>query len=737
MATVDQRFCGGCGAELAATFHQQIEQIETDLRNAAQWQTQGQLDEALSLLIPIAKLTHVRLLRHAREAERKIEEITLLRGRGIREAGPVFEEGRRRMAKQDYAGAVKSLQTIPASTRSSEFAELLDQALAREREVAALGSALREAIAEKRYAELPKVLSRLLELQPQHADAVSVAAQLQKKCRAAAEEKLGRCQYEQALKVIEQVPRLAWTAETVEFHQRVADRAWLAATLRTAPVIDPVLVAAGRRAAELMPDDPGIAKLIEELQRRVKRSEKDDGIVPRAWAAAPAESPLGLPLDWCAGFRGIDLSETCDRRTLAEGRGCYGVACGLALQGLGLAAIPMDLRPKVGVVDFISGIARRRATRGAWGIDIGSSSLKVVKLAAAEEDGRPRLEIALRIEHQKSLGQANNEVEERALLEQTLATLLAKHDLKNGCVVVGLPGRMVFSRMLRLPPGDRGKLEAMVRHEVYRHMPVSIDALVWDYATLDPEEAGVHGPSARRVRATNGRAFFDKKTANAFGAPAGRRTSWNVLVTAARRSQVEKRLAVLEKLGVKPSVMESEWTALYNLLAYELDAAGRGPAAQDASDRNGPVGKDPPERADTAAAQAATADAKAGSGPLAAPIAVVDLGHEGSRLLVCSSNELWTQNLGFGGQFLTRALVKELNLTSAAAEQYKRDPLAAPSVAQIYRAAGPVIEDLLRELQVALDSVARREERPAIRKVYLLGGAVQFHGLLRFLQSGK
>ena len=331
-----------------------------------------------------------------------------------------------------------------------------------------LGSRLREAIASKQYAGLSKIVSRLLDLQPRNADALSVGAQLQKKCRVAAEEKLGQYQYEQALKVIEQIPRPLWTAETAEFYQRLADLAWLATTLRTAAVIDPVLVAAGRRAAELMPGDPGIAKLTEELERRVKRSEKDDGSSRRPWAAPPAKSSLGPPLEWNAGFRRIVVSEECDRQALVDGRGCYGVACGLALQGLGLAVVQTDLRPKekARVVDFVSSIVGRNGSRGAWGIDIGSSSLKAVKLVPGEKDGKPCLEIALCIEHRKSLGQANNELEEQALLEETLATLLAKHDLRNGYVVVGLSGRVVFSRMFKLPPSDRRKLEAMVQHEV-------------------------------------------------------------------------------------------------------------------------------------------------------------------------------------------------------------------------------------------------------------------------------
>ena len=153
---------------------------------------------------------------------------------------------------------------------------------------------------------------------------------------------------------------------------------------------------------------------------------------------------------------------------------------------------------------------------------------------------------------------------------------------------------------------------------------------------------------------------------------------------------------------MKPNGIQSECTALYNLLAYELGAVGPEIPPQGDSQKNGSVRKDPPAGADAAPAHTGMDDARGGCDPLATPVAVVDLGHEGSRLLVCSSSELWVRNLGFGGQLLTRALVQELKVTTAAAEKYKRDPLAAPSVSQIYRAASPVLEDLLRELQTAL-----------------------------------
>jgi Tfp pilus assembly PilM family ATPase len=487
-----------------------------------------------------------------------------------------------------------------------------------------------------------------------------------------------------------------------------------------------------------MPGDPGIVKLTKELQRRVILGEKEDGLAPRPWAAPPGESPLGLPLEWKTGFRRIAVSEACDRQALIDGWGCYGVACGLALQGLGLAAIRMDLRPKekVGVVDLVSSIVRRHGSRAAWGIDVGSSSLKAVRLARDEKDGRARLDIAMCIEHQKSLGQANNEVEEQVLIEESLATLFAKHDLKNSSVVVGLPCRIVFSRMFKNPASDRKKLDAMVQHEVQRHMPVSIKHLVWDDVTMDPEEAGVHGRSAKRVRAINGEAIPKREAINGSMSHTGHKNSWNVLVTAARRSHVENRLAVMEQAGVKPRLVQSECTALYNLFAYELEAASE-PKSPDALHKNGSARKVPVAGGKAALAEVVMDDVFRETDPLAAPIAVVDLGHQGSRLLVCCSNELWVRNLGFGGHLLTRALMKEFNLTTAAAERYKRDPLAAPSVSQIYSATYTVLEDLFRELQAALASVALTDERPPIKKVCLLGGGMLFHGLLQFLQSGK
>jgi Tfp pilus assembly PilM family ATPase len=733
MTITGQRFCGGCGAELAAAMQQQIEHLETDLLKADQLQAAGRLDEALGVLVPISKLTHSRLLRHSARAAEKIRHVSLLRDRALKEAGPALDEGRRRIADCDYAGAIKAIQGIPESLRTAEAAAVLEQALASSREVAVLSGMLREAVADKQYAGLLKIVSRLLELQPRHAEALSVGTQLQRKYCRSAEEKLSQFQYDPALKAIEQLPRLLWTADTVELHRRVADMAWLARTLRTAAVIDPILVAAARRAAELMPNDPAVAKLTQELQRRLKGSEKNDGIVPRPWAVAQTRSPLGLPVKWLAGFQRIALAEKCDRQAFIDSPACFCVACGLALQGLGLSAIPMDLRPdaRQSVVDFVSSVVRRRVIRAAWGLDIGSSSLKAVKLSPGDKDGRPRLEIALRIEHQKPLGQANNQQEAQILLAESLTALLEKCELKGDFVAVGLPGRLAFIRMFKLPWSDTKKLDSMVKFEVQRHIPVNIDSLEWDYAVLGRDEETADSQKKNTPRANNGTAVLDKKRVNGSKLRLESRKPLDILVTAVASSHVKPRMEVLESVGLKPDSLQSEDTALYNLLAYEMGAVGGSPSAQGVSHESEAAEEvPPPARADSGGGH--------GSGGLpAAPIAVLDLGHEGSRLLLCSSNELWVRNLGFGGQILTRALVKELGVTFTDAERYKRDPLAAPSVAHVYRAAGPVMEDLLQELQLALSSAAKSDGRLPVQELHVLGGGVQFHGLLQFLQSGR
>ena len=213
MTLAGQRFCGGCGAEVAVTIWHQVEQIETDLRKVDNLLDKKLFEEALTLLLPISKLTHPRLVPHAAVAGKRS-------GTSLCSAsGP--SKRLSQLSKRDADGWPSTITLrdqgdprIPEQFRSPEMKARLEQALACDRELAAL--AVRCA-GHRRQAVRSRAQGRVAVAGVATAECGRLdrsAHSLRKKFRRLAEEKLGQYQYEQALKYIEQIPHPLWTAET-------------------------------------------------------------------------------------------------------------------------------------------------------------------------------------------------------------------------------------------------------------------------------------------------------------------------------------------------------------------------------------------------------------------------------------------------------------------------------------------------------------------------------------------
>jgi Tfp pilus assembly PilM family ATPase len=373
----------------------------------------------------------------------------------------------------------------------------------------------------------------------------------------------------------------------------------------------------------------------------------------------------------------------------------------LALQGLGRAALDVNLIPGRG---GMLGRWMSKRARAAWGIDVGSGSVKAVRLSWDEKRARPVFEQAVLNEHKKTLGQVGADGED-AMVEESLLALFAQHEMKGQRVCIGLPGRNVLTRQFRLPKADPSRLLAMVQHEARLQVPLRLEDLAWGYACLFEVEKQ---PSRKKA------------------APRG---TGNVLFVAVKSTVVEKRVGLFRRLGVRAEMAQSECLALANLVIHEFFAERpqenkEKTAAKDAA-------TDQPSTPD---AEAPAAEAQPDS---VLPLAVVDVGSEGGHLIVCSPREFRLRHLGAGGHLITRALIKELNLTVAQAQQLQRNPDRAPSVSRIYKVLQPIFDDLLAEIQTSLEILSRPETLPRLQRMLAAGGMFQFHGLLRFLRSGR
>ncbi len=673
-----ENFCGACGVNLDEAAAEQLENVDAALREAAEMQAACRFEEALALLNPIGKHDHPRLTERAARARQLSRQLLTERQRGRIAAQEAAARARQCFDGGDYEAAARLIDQVPPPLRSEELESLRADIAERKREIAVLGSELRRAVHEKRLLDLPPRIEQLLTLKPDHAYARALAGRVQERLAAAAEKKLAERHYDAALRLLERIGPHGATPRSEELRRNAVELACLSWDLRNAPVIDKTLMAVAERARRSAPGDARLVRLCDDLERRQPAGEKGDRpplplgpvpLFPVCWARPPQETPLGVPVEWLAGFRRFVCAGTLDRSDLLRNPGRFAVACGLALAGVKRAAVGIDLLrgQRRGLRDRVAGIICPKSTRAAWGIDLGNSALKAVRLAWDETAGRPRIEAAVVIEHAKPLGYATNEAEEARLVTETVKAFLSGRRLAADRLCVGLPGRMTLGRQFDLPPAAAGKTRKLVEFEVELQFNIPVQQLIWDFHAFD--------------RAGGSRA----------------------LLVAAKRHLVQRFLEGLGHAGLRADLLQPDFIALHNFLAFEqFAAAGESPAAKP---------------------------------PLVA--AALDVGGDVTNVIVSSPQSLWFHSCGVAGRSFTRALVKEFNLSVAQAEQLKRVPESAQHVGQVEQALSPVFDDLLREVRQSLAVYAQAEPDRPIGQFFGLGGGFALHGLFRYFRCGR
>lgn len=120
--------------------------------------------------------------------------------------------------------------------------------------------------------------------------------------------------------------------------------------------------------------------------------------------------------------------------------------------------------------------------RAAWGIDIGQSSLKAIKLRQGDDGGPLIAEAFDYIQFPKILSQPDAVAEE--IVPQAMQTFLSRNDLKGDSVSISVPGQSALTRFIQLPPVESKKLHEIVKYEARQQIPFALEDVIWDYQPL-------------------------------------------------------------------------------------------------------------------------------------------------------------------------------------------------------------------------------------------------------------
>lgn len=128
--------------------------------------------------------------------------------------------------------------------------------------------------------------------------------------------------------------------------------------------------------------------------------------------------------------------------------------------------------------------------RAAWGIDIGQSALKAIKIRHDPGSDQIVAEAFDYIQYPKILSQPDAIPDE--IVPQAMATFLGRNQLKGDAVAISVPGQSALARFIQLPPVESSKLHEIVKYEARQQIPFALEDVIWDYQPLGAgaEEGG-------------------------------------------------------------------------------------------------------------------------------------------------------------------------------------------------------------------------------------------------------
>lgn len=692
---LSERFCGGCGSDQAKLLKTKSDQLGEYLTKADEFRFDCRFDEARSVLRAMPQMHDDRFAALRERAQRLIAELETEAAERRAAAKAAAHDADCSFATRDYAAAVRVLDEVPPALRDEHMQARLLESQRKLEEITALRAGVRAAAQANRREGLLGKVERLLELAPRDEWAKNLAGQLRSQGRVedvckrdelmqAARAALARNQYEQAEQFLAEVAEPVRGKDFRELSHQVEELAFLSWDLRHAPYADETLVGIAERLLKLQPADKQTLKLLAAIKERRAAASKPAAAPPR-WARVPEKPHVGLPVVVGYGLDAVAVSpEVAAAPAFVTHGGSYHVACGLALQGVGLAAVEMNLFPESGkFMDRLSKLIVKRPTDRAWGLDIGSCGLKAVRLTREKKSRQAVLTACDHIEHSLPLGRPEAEKDRLGILRETLRKFLERNEVKGHRVCVTLPRVSTLGRFFKLPPfaGEKRLAEA-VRYEATQQIPFPLEELVWDYhifgATADDSSIDAN----------------------------------YVVLQAAKQLAIKQCLEVFAELELTVDIVQADCVALHNYFTH--GATGLQEAAANAS--------------------GATANSAAEPTPATA---VVDVGGDALSVVVTAPDLLWFRSASFGGDGFTAALARTLRLSHDQAEKLKRDPLLGKRLKTWDDVLRPLREEFVHELQRPLEAYRAAHRDRQVQRMICVGGGMKLHGLLRHLRHGR
>ncbi len=316
-------------------------------------------------------------------------------------------------------------------------------------------------------------------------------------------------------------------------------------------------------------------------------------------------------------------------------------------------------------------------TSSVLGVDIGSSSIKVVQLksdrgiAVLETYG----EIALGPYGKAEVGQATNLPPDK--LAEALTTLIKESGVTTTSCGVSVPFSSSLVKLIEVPAIDQRKLATVIPIEARKYVPVPIGEVQLDWFIVPETEQ-------RLFEGT-------KESEDTRAAPLTKRL---VLLVAMHNSTLQKCADTLKLANLAPSFYEIEvFSNIRATISHSL-----------------------------------------------APVAIIDIGAATSKLYLVELGIILASHvIPLGSQDITRALAGSTHVSLAKAEELKRQAgitqgASNEDIARVAHAAMLTLEQVFSDARRVLLGFQKRYNK-VITKVILTGGGATLKGIHEFARQ--
>lgn len=669
---IGQTFCSGCGFNIAASFQQKLVEAESKLAEANQAIENLDFDQAGEILRWIKSHADARTMADViSKADSAFVDLTDCRNQWNDKLQSLTSKAVSAAQQLDHSTVVSTVDMIPERLLSDELKKLRQRSQQSLDDQQDLRQSLKSAIKQKDYINVGYLVESLLAIKPNDSELLSLSSQINGVLLKSAASCLSENRYAEGFASLAAIP--SSHRDSDEYHKlksSIDDAVWITDQIARSPFATRQLGLLAKRLGTMAPTDGRVAKVVQEIAGKLKAGTDDPLSLNPRW--------MGPSKGW--GDASVTVAGTTKRIVwgsqpdLVRNPTRYMVAIGLALHGIGESKFDGYAVQTKGLTSLITRFSKKLPP-AAWGIDLGASAVRAVKLERQGDRYKIADVIWLPFESLKGrsrgaeasdLGAENQPAGDQFAELSELAGRIGTDPIP---VWANVPSSDALGRFFSMPPLPEKKLAALLEVEISVQFPLPADQL--------SVASGVTGTDVK-------------------GSPRG-------TIVACKKTNVEKREKAFLDSGIKLSGLMPDPVALHQYASYEW---GHLIACDETAKK-----------------------AKA--------IAVLDSGATGSTLYVGSAAGFWFRHHGFGGDDLTTVVAGMCNLTHQQADAARIELYKIVPLAQTMEALERRMETFAFRLSQSALSAFQTFENVELTHVFCTGGTAMHHGWTRHTLSAQ